>query len=68
LTSALGGGKWSASRPGRFAQGKSPCYPFDRRLGGPQSCSGRSGLEENSQPPPEYMRIFVIGKEEVTGG
>jgi hypothetical protein len=40
LTSALDGGEWSASRPGRFTpQGKSPRYPLDRRLGGPQILS-----------------------------
>jgi hypothetical protein len=33
-------------------QGKSPWYPLDRRLGGPQSRSGRGGEEKNSQPPP----------------
>jgi hypothetical protein len=27
-------------------------YPLDRRLGGPQSRSGRGGEEKNSQPPP----------------
>jgi hypothetical protein len=53
LTSALDGGEWSASRPGRFTlQGKSPWYPLDRRLGGPQSRSGGGGEEKNSQPPP----------------
>jgi hypothetical protein len=32
LTSALDGGEWSASRPGRFTPwGKSPLYPLDRR-------------------------------------
>jgi len=41
LTSALHGGHWSASRPGRFTpQGRSPWYPADRRLGGSQSQSG----------------------------
>jgi hypothetical protein len=30
-------------------QGKRPWYPFDRRLGGPQSQSGRGGKEKNSQ-------------------
>jgi len=30
-------------------QGKSPWYPLDRRLGGPQSQSGRDGEEKNSQ-------------------
>jgi hypothetical protein len=31
-------------------QEKSPQHPLDRRLGGPQSLSGRSGGEKNSQP------------------
>jgi len=35
-----------------YPQGKSPWYPLDRRLGGNQSRSGRSGEEKNSQPPP----------------
>jgi hypothetical protein len=49
LTSALDGGEWSASRPGRFIpKGKSPWYPLDERLGGPQSGSGRGGEEKNS--------------------
>jgi hypothetical protein len=37
------------SRP-LYPQGKSPCYPLDRRLGGPQSMSGRGGEEKNFQP------------------
>jgi hypothetical protein len=32
LTSALEGGEWSASRPGRFSPGKEPTYPLDTRL------------------------------------
>jgi hypothetical protein len=36
-----------------YPQGKSPWYPLDRRLGGPQSRSERGGEEKNSQPPPE---------------
>jgi hypothetical protein len=35
-----------------YPQGKSPSCPLDRRLGGPQSRSGRGGEEKNSQPPP----------------
>jgi hypothetical protein len=31
---------------------KSPYYPLDRRLGGPQSRSGRGGEKKNSQPLP----------------
>jgi hypothetical protein len=47
LTSALEGGEWSASRPGRaLPPGKDiprPPYPLDRRLGGTQSWSGPRG-------------------------
>jgi hypothetical protein len=39
------------SRP-LYPQGKSHWYPLGRRLGGPQSRSGRGGEEKNSQPPP----------------
>jgi hypothetical protein len=42
LTLALVGGEWSASSP----RGKSPRYPLDRRLSGPQGRSGWRG--ENS--------------------
>jgi len=35
-----------------YPQGKSPWYPLDRRLGGPQNHSGHSGEEKNSQPLP----------------
>jgi len=34
-----------------YTQGKSPWYPLDRRLDGPQSHSERGGEEKNSQPP-----------------
>jgi hypothetical protein len=34
-----------------YPQGKSSWYPFDRRLGGPQSHSAHGGDEKNSQPP-----------------
>jgi hypothetical protein len=34
-----------------YPQGKSPWYPLDRRLGGPQSWSGR-GDKKNFQPLP----------------
>jgi hypothetical protein len=45
--------EWSASRSGRFTpQGKSLCYPLDRRLGGTQNRSGRGGEEKSSQLPP----------------
>jgi hypothetical protein len=35
-----------------YPQGKCPCYPLDRRLGGPQNLSGRGDEEKNSQSPP----------------
>jgi hypothetical protein len=47
-TSALGGGEWSASRPGRaLPTGKDPRYTLYRRLGGPQSRSGHRGYRKN---------------------
>jgi hypothetical protein len=36
--------------PAALPQGKRPWYPLDRRLGGPQSRSGRGGEGKNSQP------------------
>jgi hypothetical protein len=35
-----------------YLQGKRPWYPLNRRLGGPQSRSGRGGEEKNYQPLP----------------
>jgi hypothetical protein len=35
-----------------YPQRNNPPYHLDRRLGGPQSRSGRSGEEKKSQPPP----------------
>jgi hypothetical protein len=35
-----------------YLQGESPWYPWNKRLGGPQSGSGRGGEEKNYQPPP----------------
>jgi hypothetical protein len=46
LTSALAGGEWSASRPSPFTTKKE----LARRLGGPQSRSGRRGEEEVIDP------------------
>jgi hypothetical protein len=47
LTSALVGGEWSTSRPGRITPGrKIPRYPLDKRLGGPQNRTGRRGEEK----------------------
>jgi hypothetical protein len=35
-----------------YPQQKGPWYPLDRRLGGPQSRSGRGGEKKNTQPLP----------------
>jgi hypothetical protein len=35
-----------------YPQGKSPRYPLDRKVGGPQSRSGRGGDAKNFQSPP----------------
>jgi hypothetical protein len=37
LTSALGGGRKSSSRPSLYPQGKSPRYPLGRKMSGPKS-------------------------------
>jgi hypothetical protein len=51
LDSAVVGGEWSASRPGRFTPGgRAPRYPMDRRLRGAQSRSGRFGEEKILDP------------------
>jgi hypothetical protein len=53
LTSALDGGEWSASRPGHFTpRERALGIDWLRRLGGPQSQSGRSGEKKNFQPLP----------------
>jgi hypothetical protein len=38
--------------PAALPPGEDPLVHLDRRLGGPQSSSGRGGEEKNSQPPP----------------
>jgi hypothetical protein len=46
--------RWMVSFTPRplYPPGNSPWYPFDIRLGGPQSPSGYGGEEKNSQPLP----------------
>jgi hypothetical protein len=46
-------------RPGCFISEKSPWYPLDRRLGGPQSRSGRCGEEKNLLPLPGIEPQFL---------
>jgi hypothetical protein len=45
-----------------YSQGRNPWYPLDRRLGGPQSRSGRGGEEKNSQPPPGLETPRIMGR------
>jgi hypothetical protein len=47
--------RWVISFKSRllYPQEKSPLYPLDKRLGGPQSRSGRGGEQKNSQLRPE---------------
>jgi hypothetical protein len=42
-----------------YPQGKNPRYPLDRRLGGPQSRSGRGVEEKNSQPLPGFEPLVI---------
>jgi hypothetical protein len=49
LTSALNGGDWSVPPPP--PGGKSPQYPWDRRLGGPHSWLRHCGEEKNLALP-----------------
>jgi hypothetical protein len=46
-TSALDGGEWLTSLPGRLTTGKEPRYPLNMRLGGSQSRFERRGEEKN---------------------
>jgi hypothetical protein len=41
-----------------YLQGKSPSYLLDRRLCGPQSRSGRSAEEKNSQPLQKGLKLL----------
>ena len=56
MTAALEGGEWSAACPGCSLPPGKTRYPFYRRLGGPQSRSGRA---ENLVP----TGILTIGRE-----
>ena len=51
MTTALEGGEWSASRPGRSLPPGKTRYPLYRGLVGPQ---GRSGQVRKISPPPGF--------------
>jgi hypothetical protein len=42
-----------------YSQAKSPRYPLDRRLSGPQIRSGSGGEEKNSQPLPGLESLII---------
>jgi hypothetical protein len=42
-----------------YSEGKSPWYPLDKRVGGPQSRSGSGGEEKNSQPLPGLEALII---------
>jgi hypothetical protein len=42
-----------------YPQGKRPWYPLHRRLGGPQSRSGRGGEVKNSHPLPGLESLVI---------
>jgi hypothetical protein len=55
-----------------YPQGKSPWYPLDRRLGGPQRQSRRGGEEKNSQAlqgiePPIIQPVDQLYTAELSG-
>jgi hypothetical protein len=52
--------------PATLPQRKSPWYPLDRKRGGPQSHSGHSGEEKNSQHQ-EVIGGSKAEQSEVTG-
>jgi len=54
LVTALDGGEWSTSRPGRFTPGKETHYRLNMRLGGLQSQCGHSKEKKNLLPLPGF--------------
>jgi len=54
--------------PATFPQGKSPWYPLDRKLDGPQSWCGHGGEEKNSQPltGPKPLIIQAVAQHYTT--
>jgi hypothetical protein len=49
-----------------YPRGKSPQWPLERRLGGPQSRSGRGGEEKHSQPLPriELHNLILLARSQ----
>jgi hypothetical protein len=51
LTSALGGGRWSSSRPPLYSRAQRPWYPLDRGLARPQGVTERCGGKRGNRTP-----------------
>jgi hypothetical protein len=51
-----------------YPRGKSPRYPLDRRLGGPQSQSGCSGREKILALPENEVFIIIFNKGKCLNG
>jgi hypothetical protein len=61
---ALDRGKWSTSRPGRFASEREPGYQLTRRLSGPQSRFGPIWKRKKSfaaDPVAAGSKVWVCG-------
>jgi hypothetical protein len=48
-----------------YPQGKSPWYPVGRRLGGPQSRSGRAGEDKNSHSQQIKLKYLLFSNNEI---
>jgi hypothetical protein len=57
--SALFAGEWSTSHPGRFTPWNKQQYPFNRRLGRPQTLARRFGEENPLLPMPGFEYRIV---------
>jgi hypothetical protein len=61
LTSALAGGEWSASRPGRFTpRGKAPGTHWIRGWVGPRA--GLDDLEKRKYLTPPGLELLTLGR------
>jgi hypothetical protein len=60
IISALVGGEWSASRPGRSNPGKGSRYPLDRRLCGPKA--GLDDAEKRKFLTLQALKLRPLGR------
>jgi hypothetical protein len=50
----------SLTPPPLYPKGKSPTYPLDTKLGGPQNWSGHSDEEKDSKPLPGFEPLVKV--------